>query len=334
MVNQHLEIEGLRWENTPFIRNGAASSVVPFPTTDLVHLVFHGDEPFSHGRYGLHRGLEDHLTFLGPSTRRAKGFFVDCRRNSPTLHRRIVLDFVPSSRRTLIIPPGVGHGFEGLEGVYTLNSFKAYLPPPDHLLTEQNPWATGADILNFTYDTPDDKLPVVDPNTYPASEVFYEVLSDMQKATLGTIEYEYPHTEEYMGAEGSPVTLMIKKRLSPGQQLPDWTPVEGIDGVGWRKHLLVWSGPAAGYAALADPAPLQIIDHGEDSSYANDAYGIHLQWEDRLTFIGPPERTVRIKLLDCRSDSATSGREVCHEFNPSPLRMLIIPPGVAHAFES
>ncbi|WP_292533873.1 dTDP-4-dehydrorhamnose 3,5-epimerase family protein [Methylocystis sp.] len=326
-------IEGLCWEPTTSIENGVDSTVVPFPTTDLVHLVYHGEEPFSHGRYGLHRGLEDHLTFLGPSTTQAQGFFVDCRRDSPTLHRRITLDFTPSSRRTLKIPCGVAHGFKCLEGVYTLNAFRAYLPPPEHLLTERNPWATGADIYNFSYDTPNADLPIVDPNPYPASPVFYEVLSEMQKATLGTIEYEYPHTEEVVDPDGNVATLMIKKRLSVGQQLLDWEPIEGIDGVGWRKHLLVWAGPAAGYAAFTDVAPIQVIDHGENS-YSTDAYGIHLEWEDRLTFVGPSDRTVRIKLLDCRSQSSTQGQELCYEFKPSPLRMLVIPPGVAHAFES
>ncbi len=333
MNHQHLGIEGLCWESTSSIENGGGSVVVPFPTTDLVHLVYHGDEPFSHGRYGLHRGLEDHLTFLGPSTKKAQGFFVDRRRHSPTLHRRITLEFVPSSRRTLIIPCGVAHGFKGVEGIYTLNSFRAYLPPPDHLLTNQNPWATGADIYNFSYDTPDFELPVVDTNPYPASPVFYEILSEMQKATLGTIEYEYPHTEDVVESDGNVVTLMIKKRLSIGQQLQEWEPIEGIEGVGWRKHLLVWSSPIAGYAAFTDAAPIQIIDHGENS-YSTDAYGIHLEWEDRLTFVGPSDRTVRIKLIDCRRFTPTQGSEVCYEFKPSPLRMLVIPPGVAHAFES
>ena len=333
MEHQNLGIEGLYWESMPFIENGVDSGVVPFPTTDLVHLVYHGDKPFSHGRYGLHRGLEDHLTFLGPTSTQAQGFFVDCRRESPTLHRRITLNFTPSSQRTLIIPCGVAHGFKGLEGVYTLNSFKAYLPPPEHLLTAQNPWATGADIYNFSYDTPDSELPSVDTNSYPASPVFYEILSEMQKATLGTIEYEYPHTEDITDEHGNIVTLIIKKRLLPEQQIPEWEPIEGIEGVGWRKHLLVWSDSNAGYAALADAAPIQVIDHGENS-YSTDAYGIHLEWEDRLTFVGLSDRTVRIKLIDCRRQSKTQGREVTYEFKSSPLRMLIIPPGVAHAFES
>jgi hypothetical protein len=162
--------------------------------------------------------------------------------------------------------------------------------------------------------------------------VFYETLSEMQKATLGTIEYDFPHTEDVPDADGRIVTLEFKKRLSAAQQMPDWIPVEGIDAVGWQKHLLVWAGDTAGYAALADPSPFQVIDHGR-KPYSTDAYGIHLEWEDRLTFVGPFQHTVRVKLLDCRNGSPTQGCEVCHEFKPSPFRMLVIPPGVAHAFE-
>ncbi len=328
-----MSIDGLYWQPMHAITNGHDSHVVPLPTPNLAHLVYHGDEEFSHGRYGLHRGLEDHLLFLGPSKARVKGFFVDCRRGSSTLHRRVNIDFSPSSKRSLVIPCGVAHGFEGLEGIYTLNAFKAYLPPPELLMTAQNPWATGADIYNFSYDIPDSELPIVDINPHPASCVFYETLSEMQRSTLGSIEYEYPHTEDVIGEDGKIITLMIRKRLSTNQRIPEWEPIGDMEGVGWRKHLLVWSDTESGYAALTDASPIQIIDHGEDS-YSTDAYGIHLEWEDRLTFVGPPDCVIKIKLIDCRAQSDTQGLEVTYEFKPSPLRMLIIPPGIAHAFKN
>jgi dTDP-4-dehydrorhamnose 3,5-epimerase-like enzyme len=332
MKVEDLGIHGLRWENAPFMRNGADSFVVPMPTTHLLHIVYHGDEPFAHGRYGVHRGLEDHLTFLGPSATTAKGFFVDCRQGSPTLHKKVAIEFNPDAKRSLVIPCGVAHGFEGLEGVYTLNAFRAFLPPPEHLMTDKNPWMTGADIFNFSYSMADDSLPVVDVNTHPASEQFYELLSEMQRATLGGIDYEFPHTEDMKDAEGNVVTLLIRKSLTPKQQVPDWEPIPGIDGLGWKKHFLVWSSDVAGYAALTDFGPIQIIDHGE-RHYTTDAYGIHLEWEDRLTFVGPSGHRAIIRFIDCREGSRTQGNEVVHEFCPSALRMLIIPPGVAHAFE-
>ena len=216
--------------------------------------------------------------------------------------------------------------------MYTLNSFKAYLPPPEYLLTRYSPWATGSDIYNFPYDTNDAALPVVDTNPYPASPVFYETLSEMQKMTLGSNEYDFPHTEDIITATGDIVTLEIKRRLSERQRLPEWEPIHEITGVGWQKHLLVWSDETAGYAALVDHSPFQIIDHGR-KPYSTDAYGIHLEWEDRLTFVGRSDRVATIKLVDCRNNSSTCGNEISHQFKPSPLRYLTIPPGVAHAFE-
>jgi hypothetical protein len=143
--------------------------------------------------------------------------------------------------------------------------------------------------------------------------------------------YEYPFTEDVVFPDGSASTLMVRKRLAPEQRVTEWEPIEGIDGVGWRGHLVVWSSPAAGYAALTDPSPFQVIDHGT-SDYATDAYGIHLGWEDRLTFVGPSTQTAEIKLIDCRRGSPTFHSEVTFRFAPSPLRYLAIPPGVAHAF--
>lgn len=325
-------ITGLRWEPVHSVPNGGESRVIPIPTTHLVHLVFHGEKPFSHGQFGFHTGLNDRLLFLGPPEQRATGYFLDCREDSPTLHRRVTFEFSPSTQRILNIPCGVAHCFDGLEGVYTLNTFNAFLPPPDVLLTDRSPWATGADIYNFAMDTPDSELPVVRPNPYPASETFYELLREMQAETLGSVDHEYPVTEDVTLPDGTTSTLMIRKRLSAAQSLPEWEPIPGIAGLGWKKHLVVWSGEEAGYSAFTEPSPLQVIEHGL-APYSTDAYGIHLDWEDRLTFVGPMTQKAVIRFIDCRSDSDTFHAEVVHEFNPTPLRQLIVPAGVAHAFE-
>jgi dTDP-4-dehydrorhamnose 3,5-epimerase-like enzyme len=325
-------IDGLQWHPTDWLDNGGDSLVVPFPTTNLAHIVFHGEKPFRHGHYGYHTGLEDWLTFLGPPTQTARGYFVDCRKDSATLHKRVQLTFAPSAKRTLSIPCGVAHCFDGLEDVYTLNSFRAFLPPPELLLTEKSPWATGADIYNFPLDSRDDELPVMEPNPYTASATFYELLSAMQAETLGSVDHEYPYTQHVVLPDGNSATLMIRKPLTEAQRVPEWEPVGEIDGLGWHRHLIVWSSDESGYSALTDTAPLQVIDHGTDH-YATDAYGIHLQWEDRLTFVGPSAQTVRMRFIDCRMTSPTYHQEYIYDFHPSPLRYLIIPAGVAHALE-
>ena len=115
-MKSEFPILGLRWEENKRIDNGTDSFVVPFPSTRPVNLVFHGEEPFEYGHYGIHLGQEDQLTFLGNSDQEITAYFIDCRDSSSTLHQRFVTQLTPNSGRRLCIPPGVAHAFDGLEG--------------------------------------------------------------------------------------------------------------------------------------------------------------------------------------------------------------------------
>lgn len=328
-----MPIEGLGFRSLPTMNNGGVSQVLPLPTTRPVHLVFHGVRPFNHGHYGLHLGLADRLVFLGSPDREITGYFADCRQASATFGVRHVQRFAPSTGRMLMIPPGVGHAFEGLEEVFTINAYEAFLPPPDALLTDSNPWATGADILNFPFGVADADLPRVTPSSYPASDTFYDVLRDYQRATLGAVAHDYPVTEDVSFDDGSSATLSVRKPIDRARWPAEWEPIAGIAGLGWRRHFIVMGDDETGYSALLDPAPIQVIDHGT-APYTHDAYGIHLQSEDRLTFVGNAACGMRAHFIDCREGSATLHKECSIRFAPSALKYLTIPPGVAHAFES
>lgn len=326
-----LAIEGLRWESRYFQDNGGDSYVIPFPTTRPVHIVFHGAAAFNHGHLGYHSGIEDRLTFLGSSSATITGHFIDCRLGSITQGTRLDLAFSPSSKKTLVIPPGVAHAFDGLENIHTINDYVMYLPDPSKLITKENPWATGADITNFSGDARDEDIPFVEPNKHPVSDRFYDLLREFQLKTLASVDYEYPSTESIGFEDGSTFKLQFRKKVQSYLAIPEWEPVGDIAGLGWRRHHVVWGDHAAGYSALLDPAPFQIIDHGE-GLYENDAYGIHLLSEDRLTFLGDQNQTASVRLLDCRKGSPSYDKEIEVDFNPSPLKYLCIPPGVAHGF--
>lgn len=330
---KELPIDGLCFDELPVMNNGGSSCVLPIPTTRPIHIVFHGILPFKHGHYGLHKGLADRLIFLGNSKKIITGFFIDCRSESPTFGVRHIEKFAPSIKKMLRIPPGVGHAFEGLEEVFTINAYEAFLPPPETLLTEKNPWATGADILNFKFETPTDELPVVIPNSYSASDTFYEALRLYQKATLNKVNHDYPHTEDIFFEDGSSAKLSVRKPIDRSHWPQDWEPIGDIPGLGWKRHFIVMGDDDTGYSALLDPAPIQIIDHGIET-YTHDAYGIHLESEDRLTFVGDQGKTVKAHFIDCRKNSPTFHKEYSISFTPSALKFLVIPPGVAHAFES
>ncbi len=325
-------IQGLEYEEIPFMQNGGESFVLPLPTTRPVHIVFHGDLPFNHGHYGLHKGLADGLIFLGHKEKRITGYFVDCRKGSATFGIRHEVKLSPSAKHILKIPTGVGHAFEGLDGVFTINAYEAYLPPPEYLLTSKNPWSTGADILNFSFQTELKNLPEVEVNLHPASDRFYDVLRDYQKATLGTVIHDYPVTEVVAFEDGTTASLSVRKPIDRSLWPAEWEQISNIDGLGWRRHYIVMGDDATGYSALLDPAPIQVIDHGSEK-YSHDAYGIHLESEDRLTFLGATKSLIKGNFIDCREGSETFRREVEICFSPSALKYLVVPPGVAHAFE-
>jgi len=328
MINN--EIIGLCWNERRSIEISNGFKESHFPTTHLVHLVFHGRDPFRHTHFGIHLGFSDQLTFLGSSEKTIKGYFIDCRKNSPTLHKRVVLTCKPDVNRTLYIPCGVAHAFEGMEDIFTINNFEALLPDPSVLLTSESPWASGADIKYFPLEVNDNEIPVVQENIYPASEKFYDLLSEMQRATLGSVTHEYPHTEEITFPNGASAKVMVRRPISDKQKIEHCIPLIEIEGLAWHGHLVVWSGTRAGYCALVDQSPIKIIDH--KSQELQNQYFVDLNFESRFTFVGSESEICTIKLIDCRENSKTLHKDYLLEFTPSEFKFLIIPPGVAYCF--
>ncbi|WP_162159614.1 dTDP-4-dehydrorhamnose 3,5-epimerase family protein [Cystobacter fuscus] len=327
-----LPIKGLHWQPRWRMNNGQDDSfVVPFPTNNPANIVFHGHKNFDYGHFGIHLGQEDRLTFMGPENKLVRADFVDCRAGSETLHRRLSITFQPGTHRTLIIPPGVAHTFFGLEDVYTINEYGLFLPDPRAWVNQQTSWTIGNDIMNFGLETPDDKLPVVTPNTFPASEKFYTEVLRRQQAAIPALDTEFPMTRD-LDTEGKKVRVVLRKRVEKkASPFPEWEEIQGIEGVGWQRHLTVLTGDESGIVPLAGPAALYVVDHGE-KNFTHDSFGIHLGQEDRLTFVGPKDQLVTLHLLDCRSGSKTLHKAVDITFLPDPRRFLLIPPGVAHAF--
>lgn len=62
------------------------------------------------------------------------------------------------------------------------------------------------------------------------------------------------------------------------------------------------------------------------------SYVIHISKDERWTFVGVDQMII-LNLIDCREDSETVGVEVRVKMKVSPERIVVIPRGVAHAFE-
>jgi dTDP-4-dehydrorhamnose 3,5-epimerase-like enzyme len=331
-VETDLEILGLKWQSNWHINNGQDSFVVPFASLRPVNLVFHGEEKFNYGHYGIHLGQADCLTFLGSTKHVITGYFIDCRHNSPTLHKRLKIQWHPSSGLSLYIPNGVAHAFDGLEKIFTLNNYHLFLPDPTQWVNGNTEWNIESDVINLPMNISDEDLPTLHANENEASDIFYQLIAERQKASILQLKHEYPFTEDVTLENGKTVRLLLHKQRIHTELTPEWATIEEIEGVGWSRHLVVWSGDHSGFVPLLDAAPFYIVDHGENA-YSHDAFGIHLGQEDRLTFLGSKSHKIRLTMVDCRQGSKTLHNKVCIEFSPSSLRYLVIPNGVAHRFE-
>jgi len=78
---------------------------------------------------------------------------------------------------------------------------------------------------------------------------------------------------------------------------------------------------------------VNLVYHGHRSAFKYDYFGIHPSTEDRLTFIGQPDRIIFAHFIDCREESETWGQSAEAIISPQLDQVLVIPPGVAHTFD-
>jgi dTDP-4-dehydrorhamnose 3,5-epimerase-like enzyme len=288
---------------------------------------FHGRErAIEAGRLRVHRGTAHRLIFLGDPARVIRGHFVDCRRGAATRCHRVSLAFHPDSARILCIPAGVAHAFSGLEGLFVVDEPALSLPDISSLARDGLA-PRGDDVRSVAVTCRDDQLPAVEPHRHAASEKLYEYLDDELRG--GTLAAQGFPLGEMLGRDD-----LVDVRHAGVDRTPDWEPVAGIHGAGWQRNLVLTSQASAGSGVIvmSEPGVRQIVDHGIHA-YEHGAYGIHISLEDRLTFLGDGARVARATLVDCREGSPTLHAKIDVEFRPSPLRQLIIPPGVAHALQ-
>ncbi|MEY9470855.1 dTDP-4-dehydrorhamnose 3,5-epimerase-like enzyme [Bradyrhizobium yuanmingense] len=327
-------IAGLSWEENWRMPNGTSSFVVPFPRTRPMNIVFHGDDKFEYGHFGVHLGQMDCLTFLGHPQQVISASFIDCRKSSPTARAALRVEFTPSSRWALNIPPGVAHDFTGLENVTTLNNYRLFLPDPDDWVSGRTRWDAGADVINVASDVDPNDAELFDVNVNPASDVYYAIVAERQQDALRSSPLMYPYTHEHTDSDGTTYLLKVRERTSTSTLVRDFLePIGKISGLHWAANPFLSSGPKSGFVPLLGKRPYYIVDHGFTQEYTHDAYGIHLGQRDRLVFVGAENKEAFVEFVDCRRGSPTLHESIKVSFRPDPLRTLVIPNGVAHRFE-
>lgn len=172
------EIEGAGWLGNLTVWTGDVSGYVPLLDRRPKHLIDHGEDiEYSHDAFGVHLGGDDHLVFIGPKNKTARCELVDFRRGSATLHKSVIFDFVPNPQYTLVIPRGVAHRFEHMEGIYTINQ-------PRTFLDIKSSYDSGYDVIDWPLDKR--PYPIFDVNTEIAGDEYYEGVSIKQKNMLAT----------------------------------------------------------------------------------------------------------------------------------------------------
>uniref|UniRef100_UPI0003616898 dTDP-4-dehydrorhamnose 3,5-epimerase family protein n=1 Tax=Pseudomonas asplenii TaxID=53407 RepID=UPI0003616898 len=286
-------------------------------------------EKFRYGQYGIHLGQQDVLTFLGDANQIVYARFIDCRKDSPTFRIGVEFCFSPATERTLIIPPGVAHTFQGLENVFTLNAYDLFLPSLKALCEKEMSWSPENDIINIPEEVAPQDVPGFLAMTEEASDLVCHRLGELQENNLGGYEYQHAETRDFIVESGEAVTLRLREKSSLKDiSAPGLTK---IDGVFFRRLPHMVTGDESGIVPLTRRAPMYLVEHGA-KHYDFDSYGLHLGQEDHLVFLGDSSKSITLKLVDMREGSATKFVEDEVLFNPSPWDELVIPCGVAHAF--
>lgn len=180
-MNVDLGIDGLRFEENIVRPIDAGQGwfnlkICSSPGPLVSDFVTHGED-FEYSTLGIHIGQDDRLTFFGDCTQEISGESVDCREGSATLHKRVVARFAASPYRRLVIPRGVAHTFDNLQGIVTRDE------PVWHASDDNPHWNVNNDLVSILRDAPE--FPVVNVNEFRMPDELHLFLTRLSQEVLG-----------------------------------------------------------------------------------------------------------------------------------------------------
>jgi dTDP-4-dehydrorhamnose 3,5-epimerase-like enzyme len=198
-------IVGAGWRSNLVVWTGEVSGYVPVLDRRPKHLIDHGETLYTHDAFGIHTGGDDHLIFLGPSHLKARCELVDCRKGSETCHQSVSFDLSPDPLRTLIIPRGVAHRFEHMEGIFTINQPLTYLP-------SEGGYEPGHDVIDWPIARR--PFPELEVNSLLADDDYYKALVARQAAFLAEPpRHATPTILLTKDADGNAVRVAIRELI-------------------------------------------------------------------------------------------------------------------------
>lgn len=121
---------------------GAAVEIVKIsPGTGVTDYVTH-EADFEYSTFGIHIGQDDRLTFLGVDQLVVVSL-IDCREHSATVGLEVRVSMRVDPRRMIVIPRGVAHTLDGLDGVVTRDE-------PVWYSGDSPDWHLDNDLVSFT----------------------------------------------------------------------------------------------------------------------------------------------------------------------------------------
>lgn len=160
-LNEKLSIEGLEWVRNYFIGTGIKSYTLVANKGPIISDFFYFENDGYFNDFSLQVGQVDRYTFIGNPKQTITAEFIDCRIDSPTLHKKIRLEFKPDPRKHLYIERGIAKRFEGLIDV-TVRS-----EPILFATKVENGYNLGNDRLLFKETIEKSDIPAVYTNKLP-----------------------------------------------------------------------------------------------------------------------------------------------------------------------
>lgn len=200
-------IEGLHFEKNLYTHSNDKKyfHVISSLGPGISDFVTHSDQ-FHYNHYGIHIAQVDRLTFFGDRNQKITGYFVDCRKDSPTLHKQVICEFYPDPTTMLYIDRGIAHTFDGLENVLTRDE------PIWYLSTGNIHYNMANDVVNVERDKPLKDFPAVEVNKYPIPRAAYEFTLKVQQYKMEDLQ-EFPNRFQlFLDGEKRYITLKPKKR--------------------------------------------------------------------------------------------------------------------------
>lgn len=325
-------IDGLRFESNSVAEIGESrgwftkklmSSEGPLISDFVTH-----ESSFHYSTYGIHVGQDDRLTFMGENGKLIRGYFVDCRQGSPTLHKIVTLEFSPDVYRRLIIPRGVAHTFDNLDYIVTRDE------PIWYSGDNNSHWNIDNDLISIPRSMEVDLFPIVQVNEHRLPDDGHQFLSRLSQALLDKPKSYLARYPVKFGNVEKFIMLEPKAWVDDARELESLLNVPTIPGVEVKRNRYALTGPNSWTlvpntsACLADVLhlPAQI-----DDNIINIVKYLHARTKKWYTFLNNQGGGIEFEFVDMRSDSVTFGVSSRLQMLCDPRINITIEHGIAYS---